>query len=331
MSSLDTTVSRPAAWPWAIAFILLTVRFRYILTDDVDLSYNISWLIPFLAAYLGVRYGRRALAPILIAAPILLLSVEFDEFLGERLTVAAGLNVAMFALAVATALAFAAPEPTSPGATLSTKHSRAAIAVFVLILYLLSFSVTVSLETYDGNAWAGVAPFRDWAFPALAFWMAASGRLSLRGLIVGLVVFSAIVSLTRSLLFIADIGQNNGWIAQPWIAAANFYWDGLRYEAERMIANEPAFMYADLDWSPSRIFAVPFALAAGFAGLALEPAWRARRLPAPTPRTRQLLHAAAITAVFGALAFSLASDGMNLTGEAVWNAMSTVEAVGPNP
>lgn len=275
---------------WLPLVLLLPVHIAWSLAET-PLVLDLSLLLPVLGAWLGATYGRAALAPLLIAAPVTLCVLNF---LHPPVIVGAGPSILL--LTIAAALTFARRDEDVP----HTAPGWSTLGLVLLTVGITAFGVFANVSSFELSSETiltfNLALEPDAFVAAAVFLLVASGTVSASA-----AFLAAAVSFLVLILFGGQIDAalprgswDLGYLPHPFYghASAEASWDG----------------------GPLRAI---WAAAAALLGSAIRPFWRqAGMRPSVSARTALLLFAAAGLTLF-APHWIEAARGHDLYGDAL--------------
>lgn len=174
---------RPLVAPYAVVWLLAGLSFRSDLTDFLRFEVSGHYFAPFLAWWLGKRFGKRGLLPLLLASPLLL-----PEYYGEptyATEIGLGLGPGMFLFCVAITSLATRPLDLLRGESLWS-------SVWAGALLLLVVPLRFGMGANGDGVGLEISFHAVELSCLLAFYLVFSGRFALGSALLVLVVGAAL-------------------------------------------------------------------------------------------------------------------------------------------
>tara|TARA_R110001599_G_scaffold55425_9_gene153416 strand:- start:1080 stop:3869 length:2790 start_codon:yes stop_codon:yes gene_type:complete len=296
--------------PWSIGLLLSGFGFAFALSDHAQILYSVAFLFPVISAYLGVRFGRRSLVALGLAAPFLLLNFGTDPDAAAQATF--GIFESLLLVGVALLWNFSGhSDRREPHVRPEQTTSPSSPILFITILLVLGFSISLNIYAEPGGSHVAYGAGTSELSVAIAFLFAASGRIELRHLLIGAIG----VALATNLVTTSAIVHIEKCECLDWYDDYSFFdWWFLDRELRPDIVASGRII-----WRSVADFEIAYICASGMLGLVLRPVWLHRGVPANDGRNVMLLSMAVFFALFGPGAFHYLFEQLNLAVEWGYN------------
>ena len=151
----ESTTPRRTPWAWLLVGLPLGSWAYYSIFEELRLSWEPTWFLVLLGAWLGGEYGWRAMKPMLLLGVCAVFSF-YDQHFGETLTIGYGFAPPEYLLGVFACAAFARNRDGWPASTdaLVYKWWPLALWLATLLLAVSAFRGTkIEVVSSDTVAW----------------------------------------------------------------------------------------------------------------------------------------------------------------------------------